>query len=156
MQHDDIDTALHAPLAALRSASASLAAPPAVERALMAAFARQARRLPWYRRWNALQLGLAGGMGSAMAAALLFLLLPNLQHSTVPASGEESAFVALESRERILQEPSPRVVQADVPRTMLSSAGMPISPENAGDTVRAELLLGADGSALAVRFISTQ
>lgn len=156
MQADDIDPVLQAPLAALRAASADLSAPPAVERALMAAFARQARRLPWYRRQSALRLGMTGGLGSALAAALLFLLLPNLQRGAPSAGLDERAFVALESRDRILQEPSPRVVQADLPRSMLSGAGLPISPENAGDTVRAELLLGADGSALAVRFVSTQ
>ncbi|UUZ50910.1 hypothetical protein LP420_15560 [Massilia sp. B-10] len=56
--------------------------------------------------------------------------------------------------ERIEQEANPQVLEADVPRTALASLGLPVSPEQAGDSVRAEMLVGADGSPLALRLVS--
>ena len=43
----------------------------------------------------------------------------------------------------------------EMPRTALASLGVPVSPENAADTVRAEMLVAADGHPLAVRLSST-
>jgi hypothetical protein len=63
-------------------------------------------------------------------------------------------FIALESLERIEQEANPRMLEADLPRTALASLGLPVNPETAGDSVRAEMLVGADGSPLALRLVS--
>jgi len=65
------------------------------------------------------------------------------------------AFVALDSLERIEAEPDARLVETEVPRTALAPLGVPVSPENAADTVRAEMLVAADGHPLAVRLSST-
>ena len=71
------------------------------------------------------------------------------------ASGADAGpFIALQSAERIEQEANPQMIEADVPRSALTSLGVPVSPENAGDSVRAELLVGADGSPLALRLVS--
>ncbi len=48
------------------------------------------------------------------------------------------------------------MLETEVPRTALAALGVPVSPENAGDSVRAELLVGADGSPLALRLIALQ
>ena len=65
-----------------------------------------------------------------------------------------AAFIALDSFERIEAEPEPRLVETEVPRTMLAALGLPVTPENAGDAVRAEMLVGAGGEPLALRLSS--
>ena len=47
------------------------------------------------------------------------------------------------------------MVEATVPRNALASLGVPVSPENAGDLVHAEMLVGHDGHPLALR-LATQ
>jgi hypothetical protein len=152
---------LDARLLQVRGALANLDTPRCVEKELMQAFtATLAAGKPWYRRLS-LPEWLAAGAGSLVSAAVLALLLvpPRLagdQHGTPPLLRFEdgAAFVALDSFERIDAEPEPRLVEAEVPRTMLAALGLPVTPENAGDAVRAEMLVGAGGEPLAVRLTS--
>lgn len=155
--HDICDPALAAPLGALRAATAGLEAPRGVEKELMAAFARQQAPRKWYRRISPMQWGLAGSAGSMAMMTMVFLLLlhtPLPQRgpgAELPALDNGGAFLALESLERIEQEAAPRMVETDVPRSALAPLGIPVTPENAGDAVRAELLVSADGEPLALR-----
>jgi hypothetical protein len=155
---------------ALRAGMAKLDAPRGVEKELMQAFARQfPQKKHWYqklaprlalRRW-----ALAGGLSTAVTAVTVFSLLlhnPRLAvdpdargHAFVSRDGG-GLFIALESPERIEQEPAPRMVETEVSRSSLASLGVPLTPENAGDTVKAEMLLGADGQPLAVRLTSIE
>ena len=64
-----------------------------------------------------------------------------------------SPFIALQPLERIALEPSPRLISANVPRTSLAAYGVPINPETAGQSVRTEMLLAANGQPLAMRFL---
>jgi hypothetical protein len=159
--------ALTAPFDHLRSAMAGQNAPRGVEKELMDAFAQQFPPRRWYHAFSPAQWGLASGAGGLALAALLALLAlmlpPQAPDSAPPvaaaptiiaAADEGPAFVALQSMERIEQEANPRVLEADVPRTALASLGLPVSPEQAGDSVRAEMLVGADGSPLALRLVS--
>jgi hypothetical protein len=153
----DRDPALAAPLDALRAATAGLQAPRGVEKELMAAFAKQHARHPWYRRLSPMQWGLAGGSGSLAMLALVLLLAPRAP-LPLPGHGETllnldngAAFVALEPLDRIEQETAPRMVETEMPRSALAGFGLPVTPENAGDAVRAEMLVGADGAPLALR-----
>ena len=155
-EHDSRDPALAAPLDALRAATAGLSAPRGVEKELMAAFARQHAR-PWYRRLSALQWGLAGGSASLVTLGLAFMLVLRAP-APVPAGHQlplefdnGGAFVALESLDRIEQEQSPRLVETDVPRSALAALGVPVTPENAGEPVRAQMLVSAGGEPLALR-----
>lgn len=170
MDTDDRSTpTLASPLAALRDELAEQGTPPRVEQALMHAFARQfppERR--WYRRWRR-KLGSTGWSAGASAAgaalvALLFVLAPGAPNLLrrhggdvgLPAGRDNGmAFIALDSLERIEQEPAPRIVETQVPRTALAALGLPVSPENAGESVKAELLVAADGQPLALRLTST-
>ncbi|NHZ93777.1 hypothetical protein F2P45_32970 [Massilia sp. CCM 8733] len=161
MNHDAIDPALAAPLAALRSATAECSAPPRVEQALMAAFAQQRARKRWYQRgyqrWSPAQWRWTVGLGSATAAALALLILrvPGAADASAPFQLDDGpAFIALASQERIEQETHPRMLEASLQRTELAALGVPVSPETAGDVVRAEMLVGADGSPLALRLSS--
>jgi hypothetical protein len=143
-------------LDALRSAMAAQHAPRGVEKELMAAFARQYRARRWYQALSPGQWRVAGGLGSTMVAVLAFVLSVHSpqQQTSIAASEAGADFIALDSMERIEQEQHPRMVETDVPRTALASLGVPVNPENAGDSVRAEMLIGADGSPLALRLIS--
>ena len=157
---DDRNPDLAAPLAALRAAMAPLDTPRGVEKELMDAFARQFPPRRWYHALSPAQWRLAGGVGSTAVAALLALTLtlnapgPGAAGLATIGSDEGPAFIALESAERIAQETDPHMLETDVPRTALAALGVPVSPENAGDSVRAELLVGADGSPLALRLVS--
>jgi hypothetical protein len=157
---DTRDPALASPLAALRDEMASFNTPPAVASELMAAFARgQHRPRRWFQPFSSARWGITGG--AALAALLaIAVALPLAVDAPRPHAGVEFAasgidaggdFIALASFERIELDPAPRLVEATVPRTSLASLGVPVSPENAGDLVLAEMLVGADGRPLALR-----
>ena len=65
----------------------------------------------------------------------------------------ETPFIALQSLEQIALEPQPRLIETAVPRMWLASYGVPVSPEVAGDSLRAEMLVSANGQPLAMRFL---
>jgi hypothetical protein len=160
MQTDDTrDPALTAPLTALRADLARLDTPPGVRKELMAAFAAQHRPRRWYQKLSSAQWGLAASLGGITAVLLVTTLAlqqpaPSIHDAGPPLIGRDdngAVFVALDSFERIKQDPAPHMVEATVPRTALASLGVPVSPENAGDMVRAEMLVGHDGHPLALR-----
>jgi hypothetical protein len=147
---------------ALRGEAAKLDAPPGVEKELMQAFARQFPQKRWYQRLAAHRWAQAGGLSAAVAAIAVSALM---LHAPRPGDGVRTdralaaherggLFIALESPERIAREPAPRMVETEVSRSTLAPLGVPLTPENAGDTVRAEMLLAADGQPLAVRLTS--
>jgi hypothetical protein len=164
MQQDDTrDPALAAPLAALRAEIEQMNAPRGVHKELMAAFAsRQRPPLRWYQRLSGAQWSLAGGVGSVATVLLVFMLALHAPtrlrgDAATPLIGRDDSgavFIALDSFERIEQDPAPRMVEATVPRTALALLGVPVSPENAGDLVHAEMLVGYDGQPLALRLAS--
>jgi hypothetical protein len=156
---------------ALRGEMAKHDAPRGVEKELMQAFARQFPRKRWYQRLapgSALKRwAMAGGLSTVVTAVTVFSLLLHNPRLAVDPDARSRAlisrqvlqdrgglFIALESPERIEQEPAPRMVETEVSRSSLAPLGVPLTPENAGDTVRAEMLLGADGQPLALRLTS--
>ncbi len=154
------DPALAAPLAALRGAMQAQHAPPGVEKELMAAFAARFPPRRWYHALSPRQWSMGAGSTALVAVmALILTLRAPLPPGAAPLISADGAvdgnpFIALESADRIAQETNPQVLEADVPRTALASLGLPVSPENAGDSVRAEMIVGADGSPLALRLVS--
>jgi len=154
--HEDRDYATADSFDALREAMATQDTPRGVEKELMAAFAKAYPPRRWYHALSPAQWGLAGGVGSTALVALMALVLtvqapPGSGPAGAPDAGD---FIALTSMERIEQEPSPRMVQTEVPRAELDALGVSASPENVGDSVRAEMLIGADGSPLALRLVA--
>lgn len=153
---DKLDPALAAHFAVLREELSGHDAPRCVEKELMQAFARQhPKKLRWYQRLSLPQWGAAGALCSLSVVAVLLAVSP---HGSVTVSGpplvgvdEGGAFIALESLESIESEPDTRVIEAELPRTALASLGVPVEPGNAAGTVRAEMLVSADGHPLAVR-----
>ncbi|MGI4843853.1 MAG: hypothetical protein ACRYF7_11120 [Janthinobacterium lividum] len=146
--------------AALRGELAGIDTPRCVEKELLQAFTRQ---FPPKRRWyQALSLPQWGTAGALCSLTVVVLLLAHAPHQAVRVSSQSlisfdngGAFVALDTLERIEAEPDARLVETEVPRTALAPLGVPVSPENAADTVRAEMLVAADGHPLAVRLSST-
>ena len=143
---------------ALRAEVGRLDTPRDVEQALLQGFAqRHPPQRRWYdvftrRGWTL--AGMTGAAGGVLALALAFALqapAPDQGARTVALLDDDNPFIALDSAERIAAEPAPRMVAADVPRTTLAALGVPLTPENAGDSIRAEMLVGADGQPLAVR-----
>lgn len=154
--NDEHDTLLKPRFAALRAELETHSAPPGVEKELMDAFRkRHVRR--WYQRLPLGGWGMAG-LGSACAAGLVLIVaLQASRPGTAPGAlpvvmrDDGTAFIALESLERIESEPSPQLVEAELSGSALAEAGVPVAPERAGQTVRAEMLVAADGQPLAVR-----
>jgi hypothetical protein len=150
----------------LRAAVSRLDTPRGVEADLLQAFARlHPPRRRWFRAPGPRGWMLAGGMAGLVAGALalgvgIALQAPRVEDAPqarpLVALDESAPFIALDSAERIAAEPAPRMVAANVPRTSLAALGVPLTPENAGESVRAELLVAADGQPLALRLSSVE
>jgi hypothetical protein len=153
---------------ALRAEVKRLETPRGVEKELLQAFARQhPPRRRWFQVLDKRSWALAGGVAGLVAGALALtvplsvtLQAPHSEDApparTLVALDENGPFIALDSAERIAAEPAPRMVAADVSRTSLAALGVPLTPENAGESVRAELLVAADGQPLALRLSAVE
>lgn len=74
--------------------------------------------------------------------------------STLEGDRDPGPFLALQPLERIAAETSTRVVTTEFPRALLADWGLPVSPDRAGEPVRAEMLYSRDGEPLAVRLLN--
>jgi hypothetical protein len=152
---------LFAQFDALRAELDKQNAPRGVEKELMQAFARQfPRKRRWFERLPAQAWGLAGSLSTVAAAVLVFALTVHAPHPgeagrPLVSRDHGGLFIALDSLDRIEREPNPRLVETEVPRSSLAQLGVPLTPENAGKPVKAEMLVAADGQPLALRLSST-
>lgn len=167
---EEIETRLKPSIAALKQELTNLRAPTNVEANLLKAFAQQHPPVSLWRRLFAQPWQWSGVLAMALLVTLVFVRQPgmnsmngdaeltsalNLQ-THLPADGElyeEIPFVALESGETILKQDNMRIVQAQIPHTMLASLGVPVSPQAAGEYSTAEMLVGENDEYLALRFI---
>jgi hypothetical protein len=152
------DAVLDRRLSELNREMARFTAPAALEGALVAKF-RRARRPERARPrlWWMPPLALAATVGvvswmvrGPMPANPASWALPPI----VEESPESAPFLALKPMERIALEPATTVVATEFPRALLADWGLPVSPDRAGELVRAEMLYSADGEALAVRIVN--
>lgn len=147
----------------LRNLGAALddvAPPPTVDRAIAAAIAsKQARalragRAPRFERWLAWPIGLA-----ASIFAISFIVRQMPAEDLVPGVAAETLqqaaqrFTPVVPADEIARSGETYVMPASVPRMTLAQLGFPVNPERIGDAVDAELLVRADGTVLAVRFV---
>ena len=151
--HDSADTSL----AQLRGELHALRAPVALEDALLARFRRE-HRAARPRLWWMPPLALAATIG--IVSWMIRGPLPppaETARALAPAAAtiesDPGPFLALKPLERIALEPGTTVVATEFPRALLADWGLPVSPDRAGEPVRAEMLYSADGEALAVRLI---
>jgi hypothetical protein len=71
-----------------------------------------------------------------------------------PIDADAGPFLALKPLDKIALEPGATVVTTQFPRALLAEWGLPVSPDRAGEPVRAEMLYSADGEPLAVRLLN--
>lgn len=158
---DHPDRQVDAALRTLREHMQAVETPHDVEAALLAAFAKhqRANKTPRWQQYLALsKWGRSGGLAVIGGAVLAVLLIVSVPQTPVPAqpnaSADDSAgFIALDSAEHIAMEPAPRLIETAIARTALAGLGVPLSPDNAGDMVRAQFLVSADGRPLAWRLL---
>jgi hypothetical protein len=155
------ENALDRRLAALKEELARLDAPEDVGRRLDAAIAaagqgklRGAQRAGWRAResWLAWPLALAAAVGviTWTLRTPRDSVPPEIPAVAVPAATQ---FIPLVPVADIAQTRGAYVVSAPMPRTMLAELGLPVSPMRAAEPISSELLVRADGTVLAVRFL---
>lgn len=146
-------------LSLLRKDLQELNTPTAIEQTLLQAFAKQQAKEKKQTRSRRLRPWLAGllTLGGSFGLVILTVMFPASQHQLTPASSAVSnsdlpPFVALVPMER-LDEGTPHMMETEVPAAWLASLGMPVSPEIAGEMVRAQMLVDEEGSPLAMRLL---
>jgi hypothetical protein len=146
-------TLLDLRLDAVKSDLALHSAPDSLEQALVARFSRR-KRVQRPGLWWIPPLALAATVGIVSWMVRAPLQAPQLA-SLAPAAleGDAGPFLALKPLERIALEPGATVVPTEFPRALLADWGLPVSPDRAGEPVRAEMLYSAEGEPLAVRLI---
>ena len=148
-------------LESLKSGLASVSAPAHLEADLVGAFRahragehRATRPRLWWMPPLAMAATVAVVSWMVRSPAVLPAADPVIEFTTQPAgNGESAPFLALKPLERIALEPQATVVATEFPRSLLAQWGLPVSPERAGEPVRAEMLYSAEGEALAVRLL---
>jgi hypothetical protein len=159
--------------AGLRAMSASyqrVGAPASVEARLRSAF-RGGTGAPAARLRPAWTLSFVWAASCAVVLALAFVVVRG-GHPVVPLStasrGAELAlaaadepqsdyegFIPLPNAARLADTEDVNVVRVEVPRSAMIALGLEVSPERASELVAADVMLGPDGLARAVRFLDS-
>jgi hypothetical protein len=155
-----LSPALKRELANLKGEVEKLSTPDGVAQNLMRAFATRAAHTQrtsrgWFAKisqWLAPGAALAASLGMALWVAIGTIMLPPISERSTLFNDADAPFIALQSLERIALEPSPHLVETVLPRMLLTSYGVTVSPETAGDQVHAQMLVSAAGQPLALRF----
>src|SRR6185312_14582547 len=89
--------------------------------------------------------------------------LPAAPHRSGPATVElasamepgayDDGFIPLPNAERVGPNDDVNVVRMELPRSAMLVVGLDVSPERVSEQVEAEVMLGSDGLARAVRFV---
>ena len=66
---------------------------------------------------------------------------------------DESGFIPLPNMERIAPNEEMNLVRVQLPRSAMISLGLAVSEDRAEEQIEADVMLGADGVARAVRFL---
>src|SRR5690242_21703066 len=132
-----------------------------VDRALTAAIARAERAAaapvrPWRRALRDYALPASAVFAASLAIMVWMLRTPPAEPVTeqaVTAPPAATEFIPIVPVADIARTRGAYVVSTQMPRTMLADFGLPVSPTRAADSVASELLVRADGTVLAVRFL---
>ena len=148
------DAFLTSRLDELKGELLAVQAPAAIESELLTAFRRKRARASRPSFWWMPPLALA-----ATAAIVSWMVgvpigAPTADPVMTVAESDPGPFVALRPLERIALEPGATVVTTEFPRALLADWGLPVSPERAGEPVRAEMLYSSQGEPLAVRLLN--
>jgi len=173
----DTHGALAAGLRAVAGEFGRLKAPGRVEAKLLAAFRGQAGLVapPPARRWWSPVLAWGAAAVVVAAAFPLFVgrgALPRAPLANRPAAAgtaaidwtallppdmagdaQAGAFIPLPDADRLPQDEDLNVVRVEVPRSAMIALGYPVTADRAAERVRADVVMGSDGLARAVRFL---
>ncbi|MGP8245478.1 MAG: hypothetical protein ACLQVN_13275 [Bryobacteraceae bacterium] len=155
-------------LRALAAQERKREAPPRVEAFLLAEFRRhgQGSRLTAPRKpvaaWRMPALWAAAAGLVLMASALwripgqhrLFVpaaTQPAAQAADMDDAEESNGFIPLPSAEGLGPSDDVNVVSVEVPRSAVAAAGIPLADDRASEMVKADVMLGPDGLARAIR-----
>lgn len=160
---EQVDAVLKPPMQALRQSMGQLQTPALVEQELLACFAQKHQPLPWYKRIADAYWQFASAAAVAVLVMSVSMQTGRLgQKAWVTAEStatdnillhEDIPFIALESGVQIALQENMRIVQAEVPHTMLASMGISVSADQVGGSSTAEMLFGENDRPLAVRFV---
>ena len=138
-----------------------VSAPPRVEAHLVRAYRERYRQsvrpAGEVRRWwaaAAAVLLVAGALWTGVRQPPLPLIAAN-SGVAAPAGIEEedTAFVPLPNAAGSLQDDDVDLVRVELPRSAVTALGMPAIDDTDAESVEAEVLVGPDGMARAVRFL---
>jgi hypothetical protein len=156
---------LAAGLRAVAAGYHKLEAPARVEARLLAAFRTQSGIAPVRARRPWIPALTWAAAFAAMLAIGMFLMHerePEAARSTVSRSLERAAlempsdfegFIPLPNSEAVQANEDMDVVHVEVPRSAMLAVGLEVSEDRAGEMVQADVMLGSDGVARAVRFL---
>ena len=149
------DAFLTSRLDELKGELARMHAPDALEAPLLAQFRKRNARAKRPALWWMPPLALAATVAlvSWMVKAPLAVTNETPVEQLIAGESDPGPFLALRPLERIALEPGATVVATEFPRALLADWGLPVSPERAGEPVRAEMLYSAQGEPLAVRLL---
>ncbi len=158
---------LAAGLRAIAAGSRRMEAPPAVEARLVAAFREYSGIHPVPTRGRWIPAVTWAAAFAAMLALGIFLIHqrePEAARAPAPVTrGVERAsletipdfdgYIPLPNSEAALANEDMDVVHVEVPRSAMLAVGLEVSADRAGEMVQADVMLGSDGVARAVRFL---
>ncbi|HBY59324.1 MAG TPA: hypothetical protein DEH78_05850 [Solibacterales bacterium] len=131
----------------MAAAERGLETPAHVERALLAAFQAEHRR-SWVRPW------MAAAASVLVVIALSWMIARSgPPPAPAPAPQASSGFIAIPFASGEPPVGGGYVVRVRLERTALVSLGLPAAAGPGGDSVQADLLVGDDGVAHAIRFV---
>jgi len=130
------------------SAALTEAEPRGQRRALVAAMEQRAAALP--RKTYAI---LAAAASVILVAGIVMKESPRPQPAVSPAPMAQEAFIALPYSDDSLSSEGAVVLQVELPRSAAALAGMPVNYSSGNPRVKAEVVVGADGLARAIRFL---
>ncbi len=160
-------------LRAFAARTAGAEAPPRVEAALLRALRDREEpaedRAPSVRPSRAIELLLLAAAAAILAAIVVVPpyvgggrettpvpLAPATTTAAAPEAaspGENAEFVSLSYGEDLRELDSVQVVSVELPRTALAALGWPAADGVQAEPVRAEVIVGHDGVARAIRFV---
>ena len=148
-------------------------APPRVEMNLIETFRREmgagsrAARIGWIPAFSwAAAAAAVIAMGLWVAVPRRHANIPATHHRAAPAAepasitasitdgtADDDGFIPLPNAERVGPNDDVNVVRMELPRSAMLVVGLNVSPERVSEQVEAEVMLGPDGLARAVRFM---
>ena len=148
--------------------------PSRVEAGLRAAFRMQKAKRPAEVAPQAVWMPLFAGLAAALLVALGLLLVRDRppeapRHAAATAvelaasttadvmdedSPDSDGFIPLPNAERIAPDENVNVVRVEVPRSAMLAVGLPVSADQSSELVEADIKMGSDGLARAVRFVN--